>query len=84
MISARGSQLSRLDALGIKAADAAALLRPLDVQLANYRFVHNYVIEPDDNYLDTLEFDPAKIDVAIRAGRAAVDQHWDAIQGIIA
>lgn len=84
MVSARGSQLSAIDALGLKPTDVATVLRPLDVQLANYRFVHNYVIEPDDNYLDTLEFDPAKIDIAIKAGRAAVDQHWDAIQGIIA
>jgi NTE family protein len=53
------------------------------VQLATYRFVHNYVIEPDDNYLDTLEFDPAKIATAIAAGRASVEQHWDAIQAII-
>lgn len=84
MIAARGAQLRALEAMGVSGAQAAAVLRPLDVQLATYRFVHNYVIEPDENYLDTLEFDPAKIGTAIAAGRAAVEQHWDAIQAIIA
>lgn len=83
MIAARGAQLRALESLGLTAAQAATVLRPLDVQIANYRFVPNYVIEPDANYLDTLEFDPAKIATAIAAGKAAVDQHWDAISAIV-
>ena len=83
MIAARGAQLRALESLGLTAAQAATVLRPLDVQIANYRFVPNYVIEPDANYLDTLEFDPAKIATAIAAGKVAVDQHWDAISAIV-
>ena len=83
MIAARGGQLRALEAQGISGQNAAAVLRPLDVQLARYRFVPNYVIEPEEIYLDTLEFDPAKIRTAIAAGRDAVDKHWDAIEAIV-
>jgi NTE family protein len=83
MIAARGAQLRALETIGVSGADAANVLRPLDLQLATYRFVHNYVIEPDENYVDTLEFDPAKIQTAMAAGRAAVEHHWDAIQAIV-
>ena len=64
-------------------AQAASVLRPLGAQLADCRFVHNYVIEPDENYLDTLAFDLGKIATAKPAGRAAIDQHWDAIAAIV-
>lgn len=83
MIAARGAQFRALEALGIPAEKAAAVLRPLDVQLAKYRFVPNVVIEPEEEYLDTLEFDPVKIGRAIDAGRAAVGRMWDTIEPLL-
>lgn len=83
MIAARGAQYRALEALGISGQQAAAVLRPLDVQLAKYRFVPNVVIEPDREYLDTLEFDPARIAEAMAAGRAAVGRMWESIEPLL-
>ena len=41
------------------------------------------MIEPEREYSDTLEFDPAKIAVAIQAGRDAVEREWDALQPLV-
>ena len=83
MIAARGAQFRALEALGLSAEKAAAVLKPLDVQLAKYRFVPNCVIEPDKEYLDTLEFAPAKIAEAMEAGRAAVGRMWESIEPLL-
>ena len=83
MIAARGAQFRALEALGISGQQAASVLRPLDVQLARYRFVPNVVIEPEKELLDTLEFDPAKIAAAMEAGRASVARLWDSIEPLL-
>lgn len=83
MIAARGAQLRALESLGVSGPQAQGVLRPLDVQLARYRFVPNVVIEPEVEFLDTLEFDPAKIAAAIQAGRQAVERQWDAIEPLL-
>ena len=64
-------------------AQASRILRPLDLQLARYRFAPIRVIEPDHEVSDTLEFDPAKIRAAIEAGRAAVEREWDALEPLL-
>jgi NTE family protein len=38
------------------------------------------VIEPEDDFSDMLEFDPAKIARGIEAGRRAVEAHWPSLQ----
>lgn len=83
MIAARGAQFRALEALGISGQQAASVLRPLDVQLARYRFVPNVVIEPEMEYLDTLEFDSSKIADAMEAGRSAVTRMWDSIEPLL-
>jgi NTE family protein len=83
LIAARESQFKALEAQGITGAQAAAILRPIDVQLARYHFARIRVIEPEQEYSDTLEFDPAKIAVAIQAGRDAVEREWDALQPLV-
>jgi NTE family protein len=83
MIAARGAQFRALEALGISGQQAASVLRPLDVQLARYRFVPNVVIEPEMEYLDTLEFDSSKIANAMEAGRSAVTRMWDSIEPLL-
>jgi NTE family protein len=83
LISAREAQLRALQAEGISGAQASRILRPLDLQLARYRFAPIRVIEPDHEVSDTLEFDPARIRAAIAAGRAAVDREWDALEPLL-
>ena len=67
----------------ISANEANRLLLPLDRQLSAYRFAQVRVIEPEEEFSDTLEFDPAKIRRAIDAGRAAVDREWTAIERLL-
>ncbi len=73
MLAARDQLFTGLEAAGISATDASRLVLPLDKQLSNYRFAQVRVIEPTEEFSDTLEFDPAKIARAIDAGRLAVD-----------
>jgi NTE family protein len=72
-----------LQAANVDAASTTAVLRPLDLKLAEYRFSPIRVIEPEKDYLDTLKFDPAKIREAIEAGRQAVDREWHAIEPLL-
>jgi NTE family protein len=83
MIAAREAQLQALQAIGVTGANASSVLRPLDVKLAEYRFAPIRVIEPEENLLDTLKFDPAKIRLAIEAGRAAVAREWESIEPLL-
>jgi NTE family protein len=83
LISAREAQMRALQAEGISGAQASRILRPLDLQLARYRFAPIRVIEPDHEVSDTLEFDPAKIRAAIDAGRDAVEREWDALEPLL-
>ena len=83
LIAARESQFRELEAQGITGAQATAILRPLDVQLSNYRFAPIRIIEPEKEYSDTLEFNPAKIREAIQGGRDAVEREWEALEPLL-
>lgn len=83
LIAAREAQLRALQAANISPSNQVAVLRPLDVKLAEYRFAPIRVIEPEQDYLDTLKFEPAKIRAAIDAGRAAVEREWHAIEPLL-
>ena len=83
MISVRESQFKALESAGVTGERAAAVLRPLDVQLAKYHFARIRVVQPEKSYSDTLEFDPAKIKEGIEAGRKAVETNWEALEPLI-
>ena len=83
MLAARDRLFTGLEAAGIPAVQASALLLPLDTQLSKYRFAQVRVLEPKKEFSDTLEFDPDKIKEAIKAGREAVDENWATIQPIV-
>lgn len=83
MLAARGAMLTALEKKHITGPDADALLEPFDKQLAKYKFAQIRVIEPQEDFSDTLEFDPAKIRKAIDAGRAAVDTLWPSLQPFV-
>mgnify|MGYP002777743627 CR=1 FL=1 len=84
MLAARDAVFNAVLATGKSAAEAARLLAPLDRQLGAYRFAQVRVIAPEEDFADTLEFDPAKIRRAIDAGRAAVDQAWPTLEPMLA
>ncbi|MDQ8757974.1 patatin-like phospholipase family protein [Sphingosinicella sp. LHD-64] len=83
MIAAREAQARALQSEGITGAAAARILRPLDLQIARYRFAPIRLIEPEEDYSETLEFDPKKIRKAIDAGRKAVEREWEALEPLL-
>jgi len=83
MLAARDQMFKLMEAAGISATQASKLVLPLDKQLSNYRFAQVRVIEPEEEFSDTLEFNPAKIAKAIDAGRAAVEAQWTSIQALV-
>lgn len=83
MLAARDQMFAALEARGSTATEASQILLSLDRQLSKYRFAHVRVIEPREEFSDTLEFDPAKIRRAIDAGRDAVEQQWPAIEALL-
>ena len=84
LIAAREAQVRALAAVGITGPKAAAVLRPLDLQLAKYRFAPIRIVAPEREVSDTLEFNPARIRDAIDAGRKAVADQWDALEPFLA
>lgn len=82
-LAARDRMFATLQSEGLPADKANAILKPLDTALARYHFAQNRVIEPAEEFCETLEFDPAKIRKAIDAGRAALEASWDSLQPIL-
>jgi NTE family protein len=83
LLAARAAQAKALTDAGVGPGTAAAVLKPFDDEILKYHFVPIRVIEPDKEYSETLEFDPAKIREAIAAGRDAVTRDWTAIQAFL-
>lgn len=83
MLAARDQIFTALEARGASVAEAQRLLLPLDSQLSAYRFAQVRVIEPEEEFSETLEFDPTKIARAIDAGRSAVERNWLSIASIL-
>ncbi|WP_232494711.1 patatin-like phospholipase family protein [Novosphingobium kaempferiae] len=83
MLAARGQLFAGLEASGITGTEANRLLLPLDKQISKYRFARIHIVEPEEEYSDTLEFDPAKIKKAIEAGRKAIDDQWPVLQPLV-
>ena len=84
LIAARAAQARALDDAGIGSTQAALILKPFDDQIAKYHFAPIRVIEPEVEFSETLEFDPAKIRTAIEAGRKAASDAFPAIQALLA
>lgn len=83
MIAAREAQLRLFEKQGVTGEAAASLMRPWYEQLARYRFAPIRIIEPKQEFSDTLEFNPTKIRAAIAAGREAVAENWAALQPLL-
>lgn len=83
MLAARGQMFTALEAAGHTASEAARLLAALDRQLSEYRFAQIRVLEPEEDFYDTLEFNPGLIAKAMQAGRDAVDENWETIKVVV-
>ena len=83
LIAVREAQFRELQRVGVAGPAALAVLRPLELQIARYRFAPIRVIEPEAEVSGTLEFDPAKIQAGIAARRRAVEQHWESIEALL-
>jgi NTE family protein len=83
MLAARGQMFNALEVAGHTASEAAKLLAPLDFQLREYGFAQIRVLEPEEEFYDTLEFDPPLLAKAMQAGRDAVDKNWDTIKVVL-
>ena len=83
MLAARDQMFTALEAAGHTATEAAKLLAAFDRQLSEYRFAQIRVLEPEEDFYDTLEFNPALLAKAMQAGRDAVDKNWDTIKVVL-
>lgn len=83
LIAAREAQYRVLLQQGISGQAAAEILRPLDLKLSRYNFAPIRMIEPDEEYSETLDFDPENIRRAIDAGRRKVEDEWENIASIL-
>lgn len=83
MLAARDQVFRDLEATGHSGVEATRLLLALDRQIAAYRFAQVRVIEPAQEFSETLEFDPNKIEAAIAAGRKTVDDNWPTLQSFV-
>lgn len=83
MLAARDQMFTALEAAGHTATEAGKLLAAFDRQLSEYRFAQIRVLEPEEDFYDTLEFNPALLAKAMQAGRDAVDKNWDTIKVVL-
>ncbi|HEX8654210.1 MAG TPA: patatin-like phospholipase family protein [Allosphingosinicella sp.] len=83
LLVARDAQKAAVAAAGVSGPAADAILEPLQDKIDKYNFAPIHVIEPDVEFTDTLEFDPARIRTAIAAGRKAAADHFPAIASML-
>jgi NTE family protein len=80
LLAARDKQAKALAAAGLDPAGIEKAMKPLDKTLADYRIVPVMVIEPTENFTDTLEFSPAGIAKSIEAGQKLASKNWPDIR----
>jgi len=76
LLTARDSQLIALRGLGLTAAQIDSVIRPFQNEIERYRLVPVKVIAPEQNFYDTLEFDPAGIAKAMDHGEKVAEKAW--------
>jgi NTE family protein len=82
LLAAREAQFRRMTALGLTPSQVVSALYPLDEQLARYSFAPIRIIAPDPGFqgAEAMEFNPAKIKLAMDHGRAAVAAQWPSLR----
>ena len=83
LLTAQTRQQVELSRLGITGANADKVMNPLRAELQRFRMARIEVIEPEAHLIDTLDFDPAKIAIAMEAGREAVRTNWGRISAFL-
>jgi NTE family protein len=86
LIAARAAQAKALAASGLPQAEIEKVLKPLDKTLADYRIVPVRVLEPAEDFADTLEFSKTAIAKSIDAGAKAAAKAWESggLKGFLA
>lgn len=83
ILAARKAQAAALTAAGVTGAPARRILKPIDDTIVRHRLVPVLALAPAKEFSDTLEFDPAKIEEAIAAGRKLVDDEWPKLKAFL-
>jgi NTE family protein len=85
LLLARDAQRAKLQSLGLTAAQINTAMKPIDDELARYRFTPVKILAPDPSFDvgETMDFDPARIKAAIALGRKAVQDDWPALQAFL-
>jgi NTE family protein len=78
LIAARDAQKAAL--AGVDEATRDKVLKPFNKALADYQIVPVYVIEPKENFSDTLEFSASAIADGIKHGRKIASDQWKDIK----
>jgi NTE family protein len=76
LLTARDRQAIELRGLGLTPTQIDKVMRPFQAEIERYRLVPVKVISPEQNFYDTLEFEPALIAKAIAHGEKIVDKNW--------
>lgn len=77
LIAAVAEQRAELASIGLAPAEIDRAMKPLDDEIARYRFVPTMVIQPEFDPYETLEFVPELIAEHIERGRQAVRDRWN-------
>jgi NTE family protein len=85
LLIARDAQRVKLQSLGLNVAQVNAAMKPLEDELARYRFTPVKIMAPDPSFDvgETMDFDPARIKAAIELGRKAVNDDWTDLKGFL-
>lgn len=76
LLTARDRQAIALRELGLTPTQIEKVMRPFQNEIERYRLVPVKVIAPEQNFYETLEFEPPLIAKAIAHGEKVVDKNW--------
>ena len=76
LLTARDRQQIALRELNLTNTQIDKVMRPFQNEIERYRLVPVKVIAPAENLYDTLQFEPALIAKAIKAGEKMVEDNW--------
>jgi NTE family protein len=83
LLAARAAQAKALSDAGVTGAAAKKILKPIDDTISVNRIVPVLTLMPEKEFSETLEFDAAKIEEAITAGRKLVNDEWPKIKAFL-
>lgn len=83
LVAANEALAANVAGLNLSDAEKLTLTSTFSSTLARYNIVPIFIIEPDELFYESLEFDPAKIRDAMESGRQIVRDQWAAIEAFV-